>query len=77
MISNKPLDIGAMVMDSKTGIAQGFDTYNDRFKSNPLKKEAFDQRTAGETNSFAIDWIEKNKNEKFFFFLHYFDPHHS
>jgi len=66
--------ISAIVMDSQFGINQGFDYYNDRFK-NPLGVPAIIQRKGSEATSFAIKWLEENKNENFFLFLHYFDPH--
>ena len=66
--------VSAFVLDSQFGIDQGFDTYLDRFDA-PLEGQPFDQRRAGETTRVALDWLEENKDEKFFFFLHYFDPH--
>jgi len=32
-------------------------------------------KTAEENNEMIFSWLEKNKNNKFFLFLHYFDPH--
>ena len=66
--------ISAFVLDSGFGIDQGFDSYNDRFE-NPLKTESIEQRAGGETTRFANEWLEDHKAEKFFLFLHYFDPH--
>ena len=66
--------ISAFVLDSQFGISQGFDTYNDRFEEahrgvGPL------QRKGGESTRFAVEWLEQQKEEKSFLFLHYFDPH--
>lgn len=66
--------ISAFVLDSWFGMDQGFDTYNDSFK-NPLEGNSFEQRAGGETTQFAIEWLNDNKDERFFLFLHYFDPH--
>ena len=66
--------ISAVVLDSQFGLDQGFDTYHDRFES-PLEDEQVEQRQAGKTTAIALDWLEKNKDKRFFFFLHYFDPH--
>ena len=68
--------ISASVLNSRFGLSQGFETYSDHIED--MRQEGgFDERTGGETNRFAIDWLEKNKNKKFFFFLHYYDPHAS
>ncbi|MDO8602287.1 MAG: sulfatase [Candidatus Omnitrophota bacterium] len=41
------------------------------FFSKKLKLDA----KADEITDWAIDWLGKNKNKKFFLWLHYFDPH--
>ncbi len=66
--------IGAVVLDSQLGIGQGFDDYYDRFE-NPVEGERGQERLGGETTEVALKWLEKNKDERFFFFLHYYDPH--
>ena len=67
--------IGAFVLDSQFGLDQGFETYDDTFEK-PLDNEEIVQRRGGETTDRALDWIERNKDERFFYFLHYYDPHH-
>ena len=66
--------ISAFVLDSQFGIDQGFDSYYDRFEGS-LEAEAIEQRQAEQTTGLAIDWLEQNKDRRFFFFLHYYDPH--
>ena len=66
--------ISASVLDSKFGIDQGFDTYHDRFETS-LEGEVVAERKGGETTRLGLEWLEKHKNERFFLFLHYFDPH--
>ena len=66
--------ISATVLNSQLGIAQGFDTYHERFEKY-LQGNIAVQRRGGETTAVALDWLEKNKDKKFFLFLHYFDPH--
>jgi len=66
--------IGAFVLDSLFGLSQGFDYYNDRFER-PFVANNCAQRRGGETTRFAMEWLEKHKSERFFLFLHYFDPH--
>ncbi len=61
-------------MDKKFGLAQGFDTYHDTFKE--VHHNIFgDERKGDETTQVALDWLEKNKDNKSFLFLHYYDPH--
>ena len=66
--------VSAVVLDSQFGINQGFDYYDDRFQT-PLQGEVIEQRQAGETTAVALEWLEENKDKRFFFFLHYCDPH--
>jgi len=66
--------ISAFVLDSRFGLDQGFDSYNDKFEKE-LENVGIAQRRGDETTRFAFDWIDKNKDKKFFMFLHYFDPH--
>ena len=66
--------ISAFVLDSQYGLAQGFDFYDDTFKE-PLEGNHVVQRRGGETSDVALEWIEQNRDQRFFFFLHYYDPH--
>ena len=66
--------VSALVLDSKFGIGQGFDNFNDRFEST-MESNAVEQRRGDETTRFAINWLDENKDERFFYFLHYYDPH--
>ena len=66
--------VSALVLDSQLGLDQGFDTYHDHFET-PLEGNAVEQRSGGETTDVALHWLEENKDKRFFFFLHYFDPH--
>jgi len=67
--------ISSFIKDSQFGLDQGFDEYHDRFE-NPLTSHVTDERRGEETTRLALEWLDKNKNEKFFLFLHYFDPHY-
>ncbi len=66
--------ISSLVLDSQFGLNQGFDTYNDHFIQ-PITSWYQSERRGDEASRFACDWLEKHKSEKFFLFLHYFDPH--
>ena len=66
--------ISAFVLDSRFGLDQGFHTYNDQFEEAHLAID-ISERKGGETTGLALKWLEKQKGEKSFLFLHYYDPH--
>jgi len=66
--------ISAVVLDSEYGINQGFDYYNERFEDLPGTVPIV-QREGAKTSRFAFEWLREHKDERFFLFLHYFDPH--
>jgi choline-sulfatase len=66
--------VSAFVLDSHFGMAQGFDTYLDRFAS-PLDGETVLQRQGEETTDLALKWLDRRSAGKSFLFLHYYDPH--
>ncbi|MBN2372423.1 tetratricopeptide repeat protein [bacterium] len=68
--------VGSFVLDSVFGLDQGFDYYDDNF--NPGKKRAsalHNERKAADVNRAALHWLQKNKDNRFFLWLHYYDPH--
>jgi len=62
-------------LDSMFGLDQGFDTYHDNFDTERETYGGINERIGGETNRYALQWLEEHKDENFFLFLHYFDPH--
>ena len=67
--------ISAFVLDSQFGLDQGFETYNDQFEEEYMIHNMLSERKADETSRYATEWLEKHQKEKFFLFLHYYDPH--
>ena len=74
--------VGAFVLDSRFGIARGFDTYYDDFEAEPetVADGFVVQRRGEEVLERAIEWMEKAaepspKPKPFFTFLHFYDPH--
>lgn len=68
--------VSAYVLDSRYGLDQGFDYYDDTL--NPEKEQAmslYNERNAELATQSAIKWISHNTNAKFFAWIHYFDPH--
>lgn len=68
--------ISSFVLLTKFGINQGFDTYNETF-SGARGTQCGLERRGDETTQIALDWLENNKADKTFLFLHYFDAHES
>ena len=68
--------IGAFVLDSQFGLAQGFDSYEDEFEKEQITVGIV-ERTGDETTRHVIEWLEEKRGEKNFIFLHYYDPHFS
>ena len=60
----------AFVLDSRYGLDQGFDDYNDRFD-----EPGAVERKGAETTQYACSWLDQHQHEQGFLFLHYFDPH--
>jgi arylsulfatase A-like enzyme/Tfp pilus assembly protein PilF len=68
--------IAAFVLDSKFGLDQGFDLYNDQL---PLKqskvKTFYSERPAELVFKDFSSWFNKNHEKKFFSWIHFYDPH--
>ncbi len=68
--------ISAFVLDSRFGLDQGFDSYDDDL-TRGLKYSAhmFRERAAELTNESVFKWLRENSQGPFFLWVHYFDPH--
>jgi len=69
--------VGSFVLDSRWGMAQGFDTYYDRFDAPPEKAATVEanQRPGDKVLAPALEWIRQQEKRPFFAFIHFFDPH--
>ncbi len=69
--------IGAFVLDARWGLKQGFDYYDDNFNLEKFKTIDLGrvQRPANEVIDSALKWLEKNKGNRFFTWIHLYDPH--
>ena len=68
--------VGAFVLDSRFGLDQGFDVYDDQLGSSSDQKVLFyNERPAERVIDSAIEWIKTKDNRPFFAFIHCFDPH--
>ncbi len=67
--------VSSFSVDSRFGIGRGFDVYDDTFQSQlPLKSQNAERR-AEETFGRFSRWLENNWGNRFFAWVHYFDPH--
>jgi arylsulfatase A-like enzyme/Flp pilus assembly protein TadD len=66
--------VGSQILNSYFGLNRGFDTYDDRF-SQQGRSGFRSERRAEEVNRSAFAWLEKQKDNPVFLFLHYYDPH--
>jgi len=78
--------VSAFPLDAAFGLNRGFDQYDAEFAPDGFTfghsmswegryvTGAFDQRADVATQK-AIAWLKKNGSQKFFLWLHYFDPH--
>lgn len=75
------------LISTRYNLSQGFAYYDEDFSIDKnttdcplcLLKGLFNtgksQRRADQTNSKVFQWLEKNYKERFFIWVHYFDPH--
>ena len=67
--------VSSFSVDSRFGIGRGFDVYDDTFRSQaPLKSENAERR-AEETFARFSRWLENHWQNRFFAWIHYYDPH--
>jgi len=77
--------VGSFPLTAKFGIDQGFDHFDDRVgqraenflgeREAPRTRLYFDERPAGLVNEAILPWIREHRDEPFFAWAHYFDPH--
>jgi arylsulfatase A-like enzyme/Tfp pilus assembly protein PilF len=71
--------IGAYVLHSRFGLAQGFTHYDDQFarpsRSGSVVNLNSVERSAGEVTSHAMNWLNSKSDSPFFAWIHLFDPH--
>ncbi|HEY8130714.1 MAG TPA: sulfatase-like hydrolase/transferase [Thermoanaerobaculia bacterium] len=68
--------VSAFVLRRETGIARGFDDYDDQIDpANSASNVGRVQRDGGETEKIAERWIGAHARQPFFYFLHLYEPH--
>ncbi len=66
--------IGAFPLDSRFGLSQGFDVYDENYGTHNDLEMFFVERKAEKVVAPALKWIEKTDG-KWFCWVHLFDPH--
>ena len=66
--------VGAFPLDSRFGLDQGFDVYDDMYPSQPAMGLAYSERTAEQTIQPALEWLS-NRQGSWFCWVHLWDPH--
>ena len=69
--------IGAFVLESRFGLAQGFESYQDELHQDGAAEGAahFVERKAGTVADHALAWLAKRDARPFFLWTHFFDAH--
>lgn len=66
--------VGAFPLDSRFGLNQGFDCYDDSFPTQPVLPFTYSERKAERVLAAASKWLEEQK-APWFCWLHLWDPH--
>ncbi|UCC39292.1 MAG: sulfatase-like hydrolase/transferase, partial [Candidatus Aminicenantes bacterium] len=67
--------VSSFTVDSRFGTDQGFDFYDDKFTEAEVLKNFRSERKADKVYASFSDWLDENFNQKFFCWVHFFDPH--
>jgi arylsulfatase A-like enzyme/Flp pilus assembly protein TadD len=68
--------VSAYVLRAETGIAQGFDVYDATFPAMAADRSAAQvQRSGPQTLAAAEAWLGAQTSDRFFLFLHLYEPH--
>jgi arylsulfatase A-like enzyme/Tfp pilus assembly protein PilF len=67
--------VSSVVLRRETGLANGFDLYDDAVPGGPDRTAAEAQRPGPETLAAVESWLRDVGMEPFFLFLHLYEPH--
>ncbi|MDP8235267.1 MAG: sulfatase [Candidatus Erginobacter occultus] len=57
-----------------SGFDRGFELFDDRMPARELNRDIW-EKSASDITASALRWLEENREEQFFLWLHYQDPH--
>ena len=67
--------VSSFTVDSRFGIDQGFDFYDDKLLEEEMMKTFRSERKAEKVYDSFSQWFDENYRSKFFCWVHFFDPH--
>src|SRR5947209_16002589 len=68
--------VSAYVLRKETGISQGFDFFDGEMPaSSPEQTIGQVQRDGGESEAIAERWLDQQRSQRVFLFLHLYEPH--
>jgi len=65
--------VAAFPLDRRFGLDRGFQTYGDRMPR--VAGKLFNERHGREVVDEALAWLERNRTNRFFLWVHLFEPH--
>lgn len=66
--------VSSFTLDSRFGLDQGFDVYDDDFQTLSTHRQAYGERRAEAVVDRALGWLETQRSP-WFLWVHCFDPH--
>ncbi len=68
--------VGAFPLDSRFGMDQGFDVYDDSYPTvNNVNEITMPERSAEDVTDAALEWLQLKRSGRWFTFVHFYDPH--
>ena len=67
--------VASFVLDSRFGLDRGFERYDDDLKKGEILKNYRSERNAREVVDAFLPWLTENARNKFFAWIHFYDPH--
>jgi len=67
--------VGSFTVDSRFGLDQGFDVYDDKFMEGQAFKPLNAERKAEKVYAPFRSWLDKSGERPFFCWVHFYDPH--
>lgn len=67
--------VSSFSVDSRFGLDQGFDIYDDNYQEDSPFKALNAERKAEQVLAAFTPWFDKLRDEPFFCWVHFFDPH--
>jgi len=67
--------VGSFTVDSRFGLGQGFDVYDDKLAEGEAFKPLNAERKAERVYAAFRSWLDRSEEKPFFCWVHFFDPH--